>query len=104
MKSGETLDLSKAEELAIECDAEEVEEVDDGEGSTAFEFYAHPEGYFAVSRRLADSGCNVLASEALYLPRNEIKLNANARGLVKNLEEKLLEIPIVMAVHTNAAS
>jgi transcriptional/translational regulatory protein YebC/TACO1 len=101
LSDGKTLNLDLAEEFAIECGAEEVEELD-GEGAKkVYEFYCDHHHFRQVKGKLTGCGCSVLTAEVRFIPREMARLNAAATSLMSDMEEKLMETPYVIAVHTN---
>lgn len=97
--------LEAAEELAIECDAEEVEEAQTEEGTDAFEFSCDSrqvQRLRGALEKAAGADLAVLAAEARYLPNSTTKLGKKTTAAVLELIEEIHEqCPQVVAVHHN---
>ncbi len=99
-----TLDKDRAEELAIECDAEDVEEFETSEGNF-FEFYCHHAHLMrvrgALAKELGELG-RVEAAEVRYDPQVTVRLGRKAgeaaRALIEEIHDK---VPQTLAVHHN---
>ena len=73
----------------------------DVESGKAYEFYCGPLEVHDIRGRLESGGCQVMSSEAVYVPRMPIKLGAKGKAKIQSMEESLMESPNVVAFHTN---
>ena len=98
------VDLDQAEELAIECEANEVEEAGtDEDDKRVFVFLCEPQTLFQVRGALEKTGkVEVMSAETRYEPRVMAEVPGGAKRAMEELVERLKnECSSVVAVYHN---
>lgn len=92
--------VEKAEEIAIECDCEEVESTDD---PNTFIIFCDPRLVPTRRDALANFG-SVLSAEVSFIPLSPIEGSEKLKERIQTLRDKLMEVPCVVNVHDNLES
>jgi YebC/PmpR family DNA-binding regulatory protein len=88
-----------AEEAAIEAGAQELEAADDGQTR----FLTDPSELDAVSRALASAGWSVHSQKLVYISKNPVKLEGDARTEVESFLAALDEDDDVQSIYVGIA-
>ena len=99
----DALDLDKAEELAIEVGAEDVEQIDSDEG-VLFNITCDPNHLVAVKTGLEKNGATVLSAESTFVPSMTCELSGGALKSAEKLINLISENSVVVNVHHNIES
>lgn len=100
VEGSDDLNFEKAEDIAIECGAEEVDEAR-SDTQTFFDFYCSPEDLMRVKTALTKHNLNIKVAEIRYEPQRWTPLKGVQLGSAKKLLDALHDCPAVLAVHHN---
>lgn len=99
---GETPDLDKYVELAIEAGAEDVQLEDEDEGgSKVLQFFCGPKEVHGVKKKLEERQLPVRSAETVFFANSRVPMDAAGLDLLAKVMDKLDEHPAVLRVFSN---